>query len=158
MTIKAKSILEDKFWIIEDNNKRVGTLSRNEDRYFYQRGDKTEVFNTEKQMKKYLGKITWTSKEVEETKEEVDMEIYGFPTSAPAATSLFDIKRKLPLFTKSIKSTSLYCAGYYIIRFEKGWLKSFSPKIMTLESYDYQGPFKTSVEMKEALKIANRTT
>jgi len=158
MAITAKSILKDKFWILEEGNERVGTLSKDEERYFYQKGPNTEVFDTEKQMKKYLGKITWTSKEVEDAKEEKELEIYGFPTSAPAATSLYDIKRKLPLFTKSKKSNSLYCAGHYIIKFEKGWVKSFSPKLMTLETYEFEGPFKTVIEMKEALKIANRTT
>ena len=42
------------------------------------------------------------------------------------------------LFTKSKKSKSLYCAGYYIIKFDKGWVRSFCPKLVTLESYDYK--------------------
>jgi hypothetical protein len=37
--------------------------------------------------------------------------------------SMYDIKRKLPLFTKSEDSKSLYCAGYYVIKFDKGWVK-----------------------------------
>ena len=49
---------------------------------------------------------------------------------------MYDVKRKLPLFTKSKKSKSLYCAGYYIIQFEKGWVKSFCPKLITIERYE----------------------
>jgi len=50
----------------------------------------------------------------------------------------------------------LYCAGYYIIKFDKGWVRSFCPKLVTLESYDYKGPFKTEFTMREELKNANK--
>ena len=33
--IKAKPILKDKFWIIEQNGSNVGTLSVSEDQYLY---------------------------------------------------------------------------------------------------------------------------
>jgi hypothetical protein len=64
---------------------------------------------------------------------------------------MYDVKRQLPLFTKSEKSKSLYCAGYYIIKFDKGWVKSFCPKLITIERYISKGPFKTESSMKEAL-------
>ena len=60
-----------------------------------------------------------------------------------------------PHLAKSFKSKSLYCAGYYIIKFDKGWVKSFCPKLVTLETYDYKGPFKQKLEMREALGKAN---
>lgn len=69
---------------------------------------------------------------------------------------MFDVKRHLPLFTKSNKSKSVYCAGYYIIKFDKGWVKSFCPKLITVERYQYEGPFKTELEMKQRLNNANR--
>jgi hypothetical protein len=69
---------------------------------------------------------------------------------------MLDVKRKLPLFTKSEKSKSLYCAGYYIIRFEKGWVKSFCPKLITVERYETRGPYKTEIEMRMELSNANR--
>ena len=68
---------------------------------------------------------------------------------------MLDVKRKLPLFTKSQKSKSLYCAGYYVIRFEKGWVKSFCPKLMTIEGYTSKGPFKTEIIMRQELSKAN---
>ena len=69
---------------------------------------------------------------------------------------VFDVKRKLPLFNKSKKSKSLYCAGYYIIQFEKGWVRSYCPKLLTLDSYAFKGPFRTSLEMKTELSNANK--
>jgi hypothetical protein len=69
---------------------------------------------------------------------------------------MFDVRKNLPLFTKSEKSKSVYCAGYYIIKFEKGWVKSFCPKLITIERYPYEGPFKTDIEMKQRLSNAKR--
>jgi len=50
----------------------------------------------------------------------------------------------------------LYCAGYFCIHFDKGWVKSFCPKLVTLETYEYKGPFKTEIEMRQELSRANR--
>jgi hypothetical protein len=69
---------------------------------------------------------------------------------------MFDIRKKLPLFTKSEGSTSLYCAGYYIIKFDKNWAKSFCPKKITLERYPFRGPFKTEFEMKQVLASVSK--
>ena len=47
---------------------------------------------------------------------------------------MYNVQKKLPLLQKSKKSKSLYCAGYYyIIKFDKGWVRSFCPKLVTLE-------------------------
>jgi hypothetical protein len=58
------------------------------------------------------------------------------------------------LFTKSNASKSLYCAGYYTIKFEKGWVRSFCPKLITIERYENKGPFKSEFEMKAVLSNA----
>jgi hypothetical protein len=67
---------------------------------------------------------------------------------------MYDVKRKLPLFTKSNASKSLYCAGYYTIKFEKGWVRSFCPKLITIERYESKGPFNSEFEMKAVLANA----
>jgi len=59
------------------------------------------------------------------------------------------------MFTKSKKSKSLYCAGYYIIKFDKGWVRSFCPKMVTCENYVSKGPFKTELEMRLELSKEN---
>ena len=35
MTLKAKPVLKDKFWIVESNEERIGTMSCNDDRYMF---------------------------------------------------------------------------------------------------------------------------
>jgi hypothetical protein len=113
----------------------------------------TSLFQTQSQISEKLGKKIFFDKL--DIKEEIELEVNNFPTSCTPYNTVLDVKRRLPLFTKSNKSKSLYCAGYYIIKFDKGWVKSFCPKLMTLEKYEYKGPFKQKIEMREALSKAN---
>ena len=160
MTLKAKPVLKDKFWIIENNNERIGTMSWNDDRYMFSNNKETCFFDNKRQMKKRFGSdIVWTtlgSDSVNQPKSDENFSVHGFPTSVYPFNTMYDVKRKLPLFTKSSKSKSAYCAGYYIIQFDKGWVKSFCPKLITVERYNYKGPFKTELEMRQELSRANR--
>jgi len=159
MTLKAKPVLKDKFWIVEKDGEKVGTMSYNdEQRYMFSSAAETCFFDNTRQMKRKFGiDIEWgTTTNIEPVEEDYD--VHGFPTSVCPYNSMYDVKHKLPLFTKSEKSKSLYCAGYYIIKFDKGWVKSFCPKLITIERYESQGPFKTDIEMKSALSKANNGT
>ena len=69
---------------------------------------------------------------------------------------MYNVQKKLPLFTKSKKSKSLYCAGYYIIPLDKGWVRSFCPQISNFRKVYYKGPFKTEFTMRQELSNANK--
>ena len=156
--IKAKPILKDKFWIVENEGQRIGTLTVSDDRYVLSSKDKgVRFFDNMRQLERVLGKTEFeTTVTSTVTDVEHDQEVYGYPTSTTPYNTLYDVKQRLPLFTKSAKSKSLYCAGYYIIRFEKGWVQSHCPKLITLERYEYKGPYKTEFEMKQELSRAKR--
>ena len=154
--IKTKTILKDKFWILEDEGVRVGTLSVSEDKFMFSGPQGTKYFDSERALTKTFGKgVMINEVPVEENNTVKDKEVYGYLTSTAPFNPLLDVQRKLPLFTKSKKSKSLYCAGYYIIHFDKGWVKSFCPKLITIERYEFKGPFKTDIEMRTALSKAN---
>ena len=111
----------------------------------------TKFFKNIKQLSTNLdAEISWTSTEqADETPTE--REVHGYPTSCDPYNPVFDVQQKVALFTKSEKSKSLYCAGYFIIKFDKGWVKSFCPKLITVERYETKGPFRTDMEMKLVL-------
>ena len=125
MTIKANTVLKNKFWIVEDDGKKVGTLSYNDERYLYSCNNETCFFDDQRQISKKLGTIHWDD-EVPKTITASEKVVHNYPTSVTPYNTMYDVKRKLPLFTKSAKSNSLYCAGYYIIGFEKVGLKVFA--------------------------------
>lgn len=153
--MKAIPILKDKFWIVEEEGVRIGTLTITEDKYMFSSPDGIRYFDSEKALKKVFGKNILINNVEEKKNEKVEKAVYGFVTNTTPYNPVYDVRRKLPLFTKSEKSKSLYCAGYYIIHFEKGWVKSFCPKLITVERYETQGPFKTELEMRQALSKAN---
>jgi len=167
--VKAKEILKNKFWIIEDANhgKKIGTLSKDENNHYMycctsqprrqRNGSITEYYNCLKDLKQGIGgEILWQAASISDANKTVDKEIYNLPTSTIPYNAVYDLKRKFALFTKSKKSKSLYCAGYFIIHFDKGWVKSFCPKLVTLEKYEHKGPFKDELEMRQELSRANR--
>ena len=159
MTLRAKPVLKDKFWIVENNGEKVGTMSYNDERYMFASAVETCFFDNTRQMKRKFGvNIEWGEATTNIESTEKSYEVHGFNTSVQPFNEMYDVKRRLPLFTKSEKSKSLYCAGYYIIHFDKGWVKSFCPKLITIERYESQGPFKTELEMKTALSKANNGT
>lgn len=155
--IHAKPIIQDKFWIVEKNGAKFATLRKSEDNHFVLSNELgIKVYDTKESLTKEFGKEFFVAKIVKEADNAEPNEVHGYATSTSPHNPLFDIKRKLPLFTKSEDSKSLYCAGYYVIHFDKGWVKSFCPKLITLQRYDYQGPFKTELEMKQVLSNVSK--
>jgi len=157
MTIKAKPVLTDKFWIVEDEGVRIGTLSKSDEGFAITAKGKVDYYKSETQLKKKFGK-NFLIANINKVDDNVKTEIHGYPTRTTPYNSMYDIKRKLPLFTKSEKSKSVYCAGYYLVKFNVNWLKSYCPKLITIERNEYLGPYKTELEMKAALSHVNRTS
>ena len=155
--IHAKPIIADKFWIVEENGEKIATLRKNEDNRFVMSNETgVKIYQTKVDLTKEFGKNFFTVKILKESNTALPNEVHGYPTSTSPHNPLYDVKRKLPLFTKSEDSKSLYCAGYYTIKFEKGWVKSFCPKLITLQRYPYNGPFKTEIEMKQVLSNVSK--
>jgi hypothetical protein len=150
--IQAKPIIENKFWIVEQNGEKIATLRKIEDEKFVLSNvTGIKIYDNKESLTKQFGKDFFVVKILKESNDSLPTEVHGYPCSVIPHNSMFDVQRKLPLFTKSGDSKSLYCSGYYVIRFDKGWVKSFCPKLITLQRYEYKGPFKTELEMKQVL-------
>lgn len=150
----AKAIMPGKFWILEDSTGlKKGTLRVGV--------DGSIDAHLEGQTINYVDwaacagdlDISIMEEDVEETVNAV-FEVHGYPTNTEPFNAMWDMKEKLPLFTKIAKSQSRHAAGYYIIHFEHGWVQSFCPKLVTLKNNEWQGPFKTKIEMREKLRHA----
>jgi len=80
--------------------------------------------------------------------------VHGYSVVTYPYNPMFDVQKQLPIYSKTPKSKSLFCAGYYIICFEKGWRKAYCPKLITLQRYPFKGPIKTKLEMQQVLNNA----
>ena len=78
--------------------------------------------------------------------------VHGFPVKQKPWNILWDVRHHFPIYTKTSKSKSYYCAGYYLIKFNNGWVKSNCPKYITLNRYPFKGPFKSMAQAQEMLR------
>ena len=158
MNTTAKVLVPNKVWILENRGIKLGTLNKEKKGYaFFRNGLKVELNDINEVKSRFGEELFKDSINSLKPSKPVDLKsIYDFPCSSKPFNPVYNVKNKLPIYAKSSKSKSLYCAGYYVIQFRKGWVKSFCPKLITLERYPYQGPYKTEQEMKTVLNQVNK--
>ena len=146
----AKPVIKNKFWVVEDSGNKVATIqARDDGGYAYVHAENREYFPSVKNLKQKYN-IKFGS--LERPKAENSKTVYGYPVSGKAYNQVWDIQRRLPIYSKTLKSKSLFCAGYYLIKLNCTWIEHFCPKNITIGRYEYLGPFKTKDEMNKTLK------
>ncbi len=157
MNTEAKILIPNKEWILTSNNVKLGSVAKNKKGFSFLKKGKKVNFRGLTDIEEQIG-IKIPSIEPTPSIEVADTEykIYDFPCGRKPYNPVFNIKKKLPLFYVSPKSKSQICAGHYIIKFNKRWVKSFCPKLITLDRYPYHGPFKTEAEVKQLLHEMNK--
>jgi hypothetical protein len=157
--LTAKPIVKDKFWIVERDGEKVATIQAIEEGGFaYVHDQIRDHYATVKTMKNKLDIEFLTAARAKATivkSVQNTNEVYGWPTNFKPYNNLYDVSKKLPIFTKSAKSKSYFCAGYYAVKFNNTWTRAYCPKLITLQRYEYRGPFHTKEQMLEELRKAN---
>ena len=151
--LTAKPVIKNKFWIVEHNGKKVATIQTHPEGITFVQDEKREQFVSINLLKKKYNIKFDTVKKAKKA-HAVSYEVNGFPCDHKPFNALFNVAMKLPVFTKTTKSKSFFCAGYYLIRFNFGFVQSYCPKLITLNRYEFVGPFRTKTETKEYLKEA----
>ena len=155
-SINTKQLLPDRFWIIEQNGIRIGTIQRHDINQFIITGTDSSVATLT--LDEINDKFNlFENQIVPEDNKKIDYECYGYPTKHVPFNSIFDVKQKLPLYSKSQNSNNMYAAGYYCVKFPKGWVKGFCPKLSTIAENEYRGPFKTVVEQRKVFSDVNKS-
>lgn len=146
----AKPVIKDKFWVVEDRGQKIATIQARDDGGFvYVHDEQREFFPSVKILKqKYNIKFGSADK----TKKENLKTVYGYPITGKSYNEVWDVQRKLPIYSKTAKSKSLFCAGYYLIKLNGLWVGHYCPKNITITRYEYQGPFKSKEDMQQRLK------
>lgn len=141
----AKPVVKNKFWVVEDHGQKIATIQARDDGGFvYVHDEQREFFPSVKNLKqKYNIKFDL----LERPKKENIKTVYGYPVTGKAYNQVWDVQRKLPIYSKTSKSKSLFCAGYYLIKLNGIWTKDFCPKNITLSRYNYIGPFSIKEDM-----------
>lgn len=160
MNYSLKPIIDEKFWIVESNGQKYGTLRALDSKLFELTSngkintlDKSGLLDTWGiDVENCKSNDIETSIIARNTEYKHVGELHGFPCASEPFNSIYDVKKKLPMYTKSEKSGSFHCSGYYVIKYENGWTRAFCPKIVTLNKYEWHGPYKTKEDMLTMLR------
>lgn len=161
MTVKLKTITESSWLVLGDTEEtRIGLLSEIQDNYVLMvRGEKKK-FLSRREVNSYFNEDVFLNVvDPELSTDKKDYFINGYPVDFDSPHEVIIKGNKLPLFSKKASSEVYYSAGFYCLNFPKNWMPAYCPKLSTLQTYEYAGPFKTELEMKTSLaKIRKEKT
>lgn len=144
----AKPIIKDQYWVVTDGEKKVGNVLANSAGYEVVLNGSTVQFTNTKDIQK---KIKISFQPMKSNKIKVEMPYPEYPTTSKTYNNIFDIKRKLHLFTKSPKSKCYHVAGWFTLEMNGTNSVVFCPKYIFIQRYSYSGPFKTESDAKSSL-------
>ena len=146
----AKQVVKNKFWIVEDEGEKIATIQAVEQGGFvYVHDSERQRFPSIKMLSSVFNLKFDSSKP---TKVKETTTCYGYPCAGTPHNQIWDVQRRLPLYTKTAKSRSFFCAGYYTVKYSNIWVTEYCPKNITVARYEYAGPFKTREETDQYTK------
>lgn len=144
----AKPIIKDQYWVVTDGEKKVGNVQANSAGFEVMLNGSTLQFNNTTDIKK---KTKISFQPMKSNKAKIEMPYPEYPTTTKTYNSIFDIKRKIHLFTKLNKSKCFHAAGWFVIDQNGQKQVIFCPKYIFIQRYNYLGPFKTESEANSLL-------
>lgn len=154
MSVKLKPITEKSWLVLGDtDDSRIGLLTEIRDQYTLMVAGAKQQFLDRKAVNKFFNEDIFENITIPvvETEVKKDFFINGYPVDFDNPSEVLVKGSTLPLFSKKSTSDVYYSAGYYCLNFPKNWMPAYCPKMTTLETYEYVGPFKTEIEMRSQL-------
>lgn len=145
MHIVAKPIVDKQFYILTKDNQKIGNIEATDQGYNVKIEDRIINFKTLATLRKEID-IEFEAIGNHPNHQPNSYQVQGYPSGSRIYNPLWDVKHRLPLFTKTKKSRSWFAAGWYCVKQKKEWEVVRSPKLITLQRYPYRGPFHTNEE------------
>jgi len=146
--IRAKSVVKDKFWILQQNNIKIGQVkaksATNIEVIIH--GNTMSRFTSLADMKA-SGLFEFT--ELPKPKASISEDVHGFPADGLAYNAVWNVKYKLPLYTQTDDSKSWFAAGFYKVNIGGTWIVQYCPKLITLQRNEFDGPFNTNPSLNQ---------
>jgi hypothetical protein len=145
--IEAKPVIPNRYWILKQDNRKVGQIEADDSGVTVKIQNRVAGYKT----------IRMASREanIEFTKlpsgKPVTNQVHGFEVTGRVYNPVWDVKHRLPLFTRDTKSKSWYAAGWYMVKQHRAWKAVQNPKLITLQRYQYQGPFHTQQQAEDTV-------
>ena len=141
--IKATPVITDEFWILKEQDQKVGEISADSDgSYSLRINGRVQKLGTDLEEIKKVDGLEFDELSTQVIPTHTKKSVYGFPADSEVHNPVYDVKRRIAFFTKSPESRSWHAAGYFKVKQYKDWEMMFCPKMILLDRYDYFGPAK----------------
>lgn len=150
MNLVAKPIIKNQYWVVTDSDdNKVGNVESQGTGFDVKIGNNIEHYDSTKQIEKFK------QIEFEKFRKPKDTVAVTFSTYSTGKNkvynSVFDVKRKLHLFTKEQKSKCYHAAGWFAVQQGNEFINIFCPKYIFVCRYKYIGPFNTEDELNSSI-------
>ena len=149
MTLIAKPVVKNQYWIVTDGLEKVGNVIADGSGYEVKLNGLQAHFKNTRTIEKQTNIEFQPATKI--TTSKVELPFKEFPTTGKVCNSMLDIKRKLHLFTKTAKSKCYHAAGWFVIAHNGDPKPVFCPKYIYIQRYSYQGPFKSKDEAEKVI-------
>jgi hypothetical protein len=144
MTLIALPVVDKQYWILKDNDRKVGNVEACDGGYQVKINNQIAQFKTIKMVEQRVHIHFEPS--AKKTKPLQQSTVHGYPVSGRMYNPMWDIPHKLPIYTKTNKSKSWFAAGWYRVKKGRNWTTIQGPKLIMLQRYPYHGPYYTQEE------------
>jgi hypothetical protein len=144
----AKPVIDKQFWILQDGDQKVGNIQACDGGYQVKIQNQTAQFKTIRMAAQRINIQFEPVKKITAAKPVKNL-VHGYPTTGRIYNPMWDIKMKLPVYTKTTKSKSWFAAGWYRIKKGRSWAVTQDPKLIVLQRYAYAGPFYTQEQAND---------
>ena len=148
MALIAKPIIDQQFWILQKDNKKVGNIEACDGGYQVKIKNHVAQFKTISLAARTVNIEFEPVQKITKPKS-TTADVHGYPVSGRVYNPMWDVPQQLPVYTKTVKSKSWFAAGWYNVRKGRKWKTTLAPKLIVLQRYPYQGPFYTEQEAND---------
>jgi hypothetical protein len=145
MSLIALPVVDKQYWILKENDRKVGNIEACADGYQVKINNQVAQFKTIKLAAQNANIEFEPVAKTVKPKTNID-QIYGYAVAGRVYNPMWNVAQHLPVYTKTNKSKSWFAAGWYNVRKGRKWKAVLAPKLITLQRYPYQGPFYTQAE------------
>lgn len=145
--IVAKAVIPNQYWILRQDDRKIGNIEAEAGGFAVKINNQVRKFKSITTIKK---NVDINFENIKQSKKvQPGNEIYGYPTTHIPYNAIYDVKHQVPLWTREARSKSWLAAGWYRVKQGRHWDVVECPKLIVLERYPYQGPYRTRAEAED---------
>lgn len=147
--IQAKTVIPNQFWILRDRDRKVGNIEATAQGFRLELNDRVSLVQDRRALRRQGIEFIAPEPRVR-PRDQPTNQIMGWPTASRPYNAVWNVQLRTAMWTEAPRSRSWRAAGWWIIRQGRAHRLVFCPKIIVLERYAAQGPYRSQQEAEHA--------